>query len=709
MIPVTDWFVVVPDEDYLIGYVGEDKVHRIEFRLDDMADYTGWGFCLDVEINGEKRVIQLNRSTGGDTRVLYCDVLRAYMPADGFMLAQIRAVLGENEKVKKSNQFSFAVHQSINATDAFADVTPGYFDEVEARILAAKAEAETAAQNACNMAPQIGGNGNWTVWSSDSDRLVDSGILARGEKGEPGPAGPDGLTPRISVGTVKTLPAGERAAVTQGGTTEAPIFNFAIPQGEKGDTGNAGELDLSLYATKRYVDTEIGQIKLTPGPQGPKGEKGDAGAQGPQGLKGNTGPQGAKGATGPAGPAGAQGPKGDTGPQGPKGDTGAQGLRGATGAQGAKGATGAAGPSGAQGPKGDAGTTPSITIGTVTTLSPGASATVNRTGTDAQPVLNFGIPKGDTGNAGDIDLSTYATKAYVNSEIDKVELTPGPKGADGLSAYEVARNNGFSGTEYGWLNSLIGTTGPEGPQGATGPQGPKGDKGDPGPQGPSGGSVSPVVTTSGSGSAYTATLDGVTSLYAGLMITIIPHSSSTSTSPTLNLNSLGAKTIKRRYSYTNSSTASGQLSSWLSINKPQVLQYDGTYWIAVGANKPYGPDMYGTVGVSNGGTGKTSWTSNRLVYASGTTTLAQLAPPTIREGYLSQGVSGAPFWIDTNDMCGAIGAMPVSHQDSAVANSGGAHGIRYLDNTLSVQKDGVWIDLLGDLTSVLDTLNGEVV
>lgn len=703
MIPVKDWFVVVPDEDYLIGYVGEDKVHRIEFQLDDMAGYTGWGFCLDVEINGEKRVIQLNRNTSGDTNILYCDVLRTYMPADGFMLAQIRAVLGENEKVKKSNSFSFAVHQSINATDAFTDVTPGYFDEVEARILAAKAEAETAAQNACNMAPQIGENGNWTVWSSASDRLVDSGILAQGE---PGPAGPDGLIPLISVGTVTTLPAGERAAVTQGGTTEAPVFNFAIPQGEKGDTGNAGELDLSLYATKRYVDNEITQIELTPGPQGPKGDKGDTGPQGPQGLKGATGPQGAKGATGAAGPSGAQGPKGDIGPQGPKGDTGAQGLRGATGPQGAKGATGA---SGAQGPKGDAGATPRITVGTVTTLSPGASATVTRTGTDAQPVLNFGIPKGDTGNAGDIDLSTYATKAYVTSEIDKVELMPGPKGADGLSAYEVARNNGFSGTEYGWLESLKGVSGPQGPKGETGPQGPKGDKGDPGPQGPSGGSVSPVVTTSGSGSAFTATLDGVTSLYAGLMVTIIPHASSTSVSPTLNLNGLGAKTIKRRYSYTNSSTASGQSTSWLSINKPQVLQYDGTYWIAVGANKPYGPDMYGTVGVSNGGTGKTSWTSNRLVYASGTTTLTQVASPTTGTGYLTQSSSGAPSWISSDNMCGAIGAMPVSHQDSAVANSGGAHGIRYLNNTLSVENDGVWIDLLGDLTSVLDTLNGEVV
>ncbi len=131
-----------------------------------------------------------------------------------------------------------------------------------------------------------------------------------------------------------------------------------------------------------------------------------------------------------------------------------------------------------------------------------------------------------------------------------------------------------------------------------------------------GGNSMPIVTTSGTGSAYTATVEGITSLNSGLVLTIIPNVSSTSASPTFNLNGLGAKTIKRRYSYTNSNTASGQSSSWLTANKPQLLQYDGTYWIAIGTNKPYGPDMYGTVAVANGGTGKTSWTANRPIYAS---------------------------------------------------------------------------------------------
>lgn len=50
----------------------------------------------------------------------------------------------------------------------------------------------------------------------------------------------------------------------------------------------------------------------------------------------------------------------------------------------------------------------------------------------------------------------------------------GSDGADGKSAYQVAVDNGFSGTESQWLDSLVGETGPQGPQGIQGIQGPAG-------------------------------------------------------------------------------------------------------------------------------------------------------------------------------------------------------------------------------------------
>lgn len=93
-----------------------------------------------------------------------------------------------------------------------------------------------------------------------------------------------------------------------------------------------------------------------------------------------TGPQGPQG---PEGPQGAQGP---TGPQGPAGPAGPQGETGATGAQGLQGI---------QGPAGEDGVSPTISVGTTTTLPAGSPATVTQDGTASNVIFNFGIPMGE--------------------------------------------------------------------------------------------------------------------------------------------------------------------------------------------------------------------------------------------------------------------------------------------------------------------------
>ena len=117
-----------------------------------------------------------------------------------------------------------------------------------------------------------------------------------------------------------------------------------------------------------------------------------------------------------------------------------------------------------------------------------------------------------------------AGKLVENASVNEYEVfsgsgggsVPGPAGKDGKSAYQIAVENGFEGSEQEWLESLkgkdgaqgeigpqgpVGLQGPEGPigpkgetgvagpkgdQGEVGPQGPKGDKGETGPQGPAG-------------------------------------------------------------------------------------------------------------------------------------------------------------------------------------------------------------------------------
>lgn len=68
---------------------------------------------------------------------------------------------------------------------------------------------------------------------------------------------------------------------------------------------------------------------------------------------------------------------------------------------------------------------------------------------------------------------------------------PGPAGKDGLSAYQIAAENGFEGTEAEWLASLKGPPGPAGKDGDPGDQGPPGENGKEGPAGAPG--FSPTV------------------------------------------------------------------------------------------------------------------------------------------------------------------------------------------------------------------------
>lgn len=104
-----------------------------------------------------------------------------------------------------------------------------------------------------------------------------------------------------------------------------------------------------------------------------------------------------------------------------------------------------------------------------------------------------------------------------------------------------------------------------------------------------------VAADSTDGVAYTATVNNMTELVIGKVITIIPSMTSKSTTPTLNVNGLGAKAIKRRLSGLASMPASGLATTWLYVNSPQMVMYDGANWIVIGQDKPMGSDIYGSV------------------------------------------------------------------------------------------------------------------
>lgn len=217
--------------------------------------------------------------------------------------------------------------------------------------------------------------------------------------------------------------------------------------GAQGDTGADGKSAYDLWIEEGNtgsIEDFLDAIKGATGEQGPQGEPG---------VRGDTGAQGEPGADGATGADGQSAyelwiEEGHTGSEedflnslkGEKGDTGAQGEKGDTGEQGEKGDTGPAGE------------------------------------------IPFTVPF-EAGDGIIMELDSDGEELKVIISVDSDSLPPGETGAtgaEGKSAYEIWLENGHTGSEQDFLDSLVG------PRGATGEQGVQGEKGDTGAQGEKG-------------------------------------------------------------------------------------------------------------------------------------------------------------------------------------------------------------------------------
>ena len=286
---------------------------------------------------------------------------------------------------------------------------------------------------------------------------------AKGDKGDPGEQGPQGIPGEKG----DTGPAGPQGI--QGEPGAMGPAGPAGEKGEKGDTGPAGP------AGEKGEKGDTGPA----GPAGEKGEKGDTGPAGPQGI------QGEPGAVGPAGPAGEKGEKGDTGPAGPageKGEKGDTGPAGPAGEKGEKGDTGPAGPQGIQGEpgekgdKGDSGVVAIANTGDANGVVDGITydattqtVTYNRakigldnisadaiddvpTAGSNKLVRSSGVKQAvlDAVAGGAVDLTGYATETYVDGKLADKQ--------DKLTAEQMAAaNSGINATLVDTYNNY-GTT-----------------------------------------------------------------------------------------------------------------------------------------------------------------------------------------------------------------------------------------------------------
>ena len=201
-------------------------------------------------------------------------------------------------------------------------------------------------------------------------------VLPRGQ------TGPTGQAATIEVESAVTGEPGTQASVENVGTTGAAKLRFTIPRGNTGQNGVTPTLAAGNVET------------LEPGQPATASVTGD----GPE-YQINLGiPQGKTGETG------AQGVQGEIGPRGytftPAVDDAGNLSWTNDGGLPNPEEINIKGPIGATGPQGNPGATPTITVGTVTTLDPGQDATAEITGETPNLTLNLGIPEGQPGQDG---------------------------------------------------------------------------------------------------------------------------------------------------------------------------------------------------------------------------------------------------------------------------------------------------------------------
>ena len=216
--------------------------------------------------------------------------------------------------------------------------------------------------------------------------------------GEQGEQGEPGFSPVI---TVTEITGGHRITVNDAEGTQT----VDVLDGEKGDTGNgiaSAVLNQDYTLTLTFTD---GTHYTTTSIRGAQGAQGNPGADGysPTAIVSKSGSVVTITITDK------------------------DGTTTSTVEDGATGATGA---------------TPVISIGTVTTLSPGSDATASMDVTDPEhPVLSFGIPEGEPGEVTEAELSAVAdSKADVITDTASGAIASFPDGANGMPVKSLVVN-----------------------------------------------------------------------------------------------------------------------------------------------------------------------------------------------------------------------------------------------------------------------------
>ena len=154
MLSMEDWKIRAPDH-YSLGFQGDHLATEIQLSA-QLPE--GWDLKMDVEKDGKKNIIQLERN--GD--IFSARLTSAMLAEDGSYFMQVRGTNGD--VVRHSNVFLAMVYHSVEAVQAFPSPLPSEFEQMERRL------------TVLNQHPPKPGDGVWLVWNEEREQYEPSEI-----------------------------------------------------------------------------------------------------------------------------------------------------------------------------------------------------------------------------------------------------------------------------------------------------------------------------------------------------------------------------------------------------------------------------------------------------------------------------------------------------------------------------------------------------
>lgn len=170
MITILDGILTIPEDERFVGFSG-DNLHTQKKFLIRSAPQSGWIYRLYLTFDdGRHNFFILPATVSSEGTSLTWDIEEGHIFKSGIVEAQIKA-FSEDEEVYHTTSDVFIAGESTEEDEEFKNSNSEFLNYEKTLN-----ELYTKMQNASAKMPYVGENGNWYIYDIADDSYIDSGI-----------------------------------------------------------------------------------------------------------------------------------------------------------------------------------------------------------------------------------------------------------------------------------------------------------------------------------------------------------------------------------------------------------------------------------------------------------------------------------------------------------------------------------------------------